>query len=47
MRDVEYESVAGTMRGRLALPDGDDICSAVLIAHEGPGLDDFQRDARS
>jgi dienelactone hydrolase len=44
MRDVEYESVAGTMRGRLALPDGDGVRPAVLIAHEGPGLDNFQRD---
>jgi len=32
------------MVGRLALPDGDGVRPAVLIAHEGPGLDDHQKD---
>jgi len=31
------------MVGRLGLPDGDSRCPAVLIAHEGNGLDDHQR----
>lgn len=31
------------MLGRLALPDGGGKRPAVLIAHEGAGLDDFQR----
>jgi len=44
MRDVEYEFGGTTLIGRLALPDGDDVRPAVLIAHEGPGLDDFQKD---
>lgn len=41
--DVEYEADGRTMIGRLALPDGDGRHPAVLIAHEGPGLDDHQR----
>jgi dienelactone hydrolase len=42
-RDIEY-TVGGTvMHGRLALPDGDGRAPAVLIAHEGNGLDEFQR----
>src|SRR3954447_9887134 len=44
MRDVEYMFDGTTFVGRLALPDGDDLRPAVLIAHEGPGLDDFQKD---
>ena len=44
MRDVEYEFDGTTLIGRLALPDGDGVRPAVLIAHEGPGLDDFQKD---
>jgi dienelactone hydrolase len=30
------------MRGRLALPDGDGLFPAVLVAHEANGLDEFQ-----
>ena len=30
------------MVDRLAVPDGNDPRAAVLIAHEGPGLDDIQ-----
>ena len=44
MRDIEYDVGETTMVGRLALPDGDYRRPAVLIAHEGPGLDDYQRD---
>lgn len=40
---VEYNVDDTTMVGRLALPDGSDERPAVLIAHEGPGLDDYQR----
>ncbi|HEY1633274.1 MAG TPA: dienelactone hydrolase family protein [Acidimicrobiales bacterium] len=42
-RDVEYDAEGTVMVGRLALPDGTAKRPAVLIAHEGPGLDDFQR----
>src|SRR5207249_3496304 len=42
--DIEYHVDALTMIGRLALPDGDERRPAVLIAHEGNGLDDLQKD---
>ena len=42
-RDVEYRADGTIMVGRLALPDGSGKRPAVLIAHEGPGLDDQQR----
>src|SRR5437899_9927909 len=42
-RDVEYAADGSTMVGRLALPDGEAMRPAVLIAHEGPGLDDHQK----
>jgi dienelactone hydrolase len=41
--DIEYEADDKTMIGRLAVPDGEGRRPAVLIAHEGPGLDDHQR----
>lgn len=41
--EIEYEADGRTMVGRLALPDGESRHPAVLIAHEGPGLDDHQR----
>jgi dienelactone hydrolase len=41
--DVEYNADGLVMVGRLALPDGGGKRPAVLIAHEGAGLDDFQR----
>lgn len=44
MRDVEYDAGGTLMVGRLALPDGEGVRPAVLIAHEGPGLDDYQKD---
>jgi dienelactone hydrolase len=43
-RDVEYTVDGATMIGRLAVPEGQGACPAVLIAHEGPGLDDVHRD---
>ncbi len=42
-RDIAYTAGGATMRGRLAVPDGADRRPAVLVAHEGPGLDDHQR----
>lgn len=42
--DIEYSADGRQMQGRLALPDGDGPCPAVLIAHEGPGLEDHQRE---
>jgi dienelactone hydrolase len=41
--DIAYDVDGSTMIGRLALPDGDGIRPGVLIAHEGNGLDDFQK----
>lgn len=41
--DIEYEADGRTMVGRLAVPAGDGRHPAVLIAHEGAGLDDHQR----
>lgn len=43
-RDIEYSADGMIMRGRLAVPDGDGRRPGVLIAHEGNGLDDHQRD---
>ncbi len=42
-RDIEYSVDGMTMSGRLALPDGTGQRPAVLIAHEGNGLDEVQR----
>ena len=42
-RDIAYEVDGSTMVGRLAVPDGGGSRAAVLIAHEGNGLDDFQK----
>jgi dienelactone hydrolase len=41
--DISYDVDGSTMIGRLALPEGDAVRPAVLIAHEGNGLDDFQK----
>lgn len=41
--DIAYDVAGSRMVGRLALPTGDDRRPAVLIAHEGNGLDDFQK----
>lgn len=43
IKDIEYAAEGSTMVGRLALPDGEDKRPAVLIAHEGLGLDDYQK----
>src|SRR5438094_2772333 len=43
MRDLDYTADGSTMIGRLALPDGSDTRPAVLIAHDGSGLDDYQK----
>jgi dienelactone hydrolase len=43
-RDVEYDVDGTVMVGRLGLPAGEGMRPAVLIAHEGPGLDDYQKD---
>jgi dienelactone hydrolase len=40
---IEYEADDRTMIGRLAMPTGEGRHPGVLIAHEGPGLDDHQR----
>jgi len=42
-REVEYTVGETTMIGRLAVPDGEGLRPAVLVCHEGPGLDDVQR----
>jgi dienelactone hydrolase len=41
--DITYEADGTTMIGRLALPDGEGQRPGVLIAHEGNGLDDYQK----
>ena len=41
--EIEYQADGTTMVGRLALPAGGGRNPAVLIAHDGPGLDDHQR----
>jgi dienelactone hydrolase len=41
--DIEYEAEGRTMIGRLAVPACGGRHPAVLIAHEGTGLDDHQR----
>jgi dienelactone hydrolase len=41
--DLSYVADGLRLVGRLALPDGDDVRPAVLIAHEGGGLDDYQK----
>lgn len=43
-RNVEYSADGTTMVGRLALPTGSGKRPGVLIAHDGPGLNDHQRD---
>src|SRR5918994_3207338 len=42
-REVSYTADGRTMVGRLALPDAPGPHPAVLVAHEGAGLDDVQR----
>jgi dienelactone hydrolase len=42
-RDIAYEVDGTTMVGRLARPGGEGRRPGVLIAHEGNGLDDLQK----
>jgi dienelactone hydrolase len=41
--DIAYDVEGSTMIGRLALPEGEGTRPAILIAHEGNGLDDYQK----
>jgi dienelactone hydrolase len=43
LREVRYTADGRDLVGTLALPDGDDRRPGVLVAHEGPGLDDYVR----
>ena len=43
IREIQYSADGLRLVGRLAVPDGSGPFPGVLIAHEGPGLDDFQR----
>jgi dienelactone hydrolase len=43
LQDVEYEVEGSLMIGRLVTPDGSGVRPAVLIAHEGNGLDEYQK----
>jgi dienelactone hydrolase len=43
VREIDYEATGLSMRGTLAVPEGAGPFPGVLIAHEGPGLDDVQR----
>jgi dienelactone hydrolase len=43
VREVTYEADGRRMVGTLALPDGSGNRPAVLIGHDGPGLDEFQK----
>jgi dienelactone hydrolase len=45
--DIEYEVGGSTMVGRLAVPEGAGSRPGILIAHEGNGLDDFQKERAS
>src|ERR1700694_2581150 len=42
-RDIGYTADGSKMIGRLALPEGQGKRPAVLIAHEGGGLDEYQK----
>jgi dienelactone hydrolase len=42
-KDIEYKADGRAMVGRLARPEGEGKRPAVLIAHEGLGLDDYQK----
>jgi dienelactone hydrolase len=47
VREVRYEADGVQLAGTLAIPGGSGPFPAVLIAHEGPGLDDVQRERAS
>ena len=44
IEDIAYDVDGARMVGRLARPDSPGRRPAVLIAHEGNGLDDFQKE---
>jgi dienelactone hydrolase len=41
--DIEYHHDGVRYVGHLALPDGEEIVPAVLVCHEGPGLDEHAK----
>ena len=41
--DFEYQADGRRMVGHLAVPDGDGKAAAVLVCHEGPGLDEHAK----
>ena len=43
IREVRYEADGRQLVGTLAVPEGRGPHPAVIIGHEGPGLDDIQR----
>ena len=43
VREVRYTGDGLDLTGTLAIPDGPGPFPLVMIAHEGPGLDDIQR----
>ena len=43
VRQVTYEADGLTLHGTIAVPDAPGPVPGVLVAHEGPGLDDVQR----
>ena len=47
IRDVRYTADGLELVGTLAVPDGPGAFPLVLIGHEGPGLDDIQRNRAS
>jgi len=42
--DISYEADGTTFVGRIAVPDGDARLPGVLLAHEGNGLDDWNKE---
>ena len=40
IQEIEYQAEGQRMVGQLAIPDGDGPRPGVLVAHEGPGIDD-------
>ena len=46
-KDVGYDADGALMIGRLAIPDGEGMRPAVLIAQEGPSVDDHQKSRAS
>ena len=42
-QDIEYRADDRRLVGHLVLPDGDELRPAVLVCHEGPGLDEHAK----